>query len=166
MNPNQSPYQAIIQTPIGALGVCVQNLRLNSIDFLPGETKTLAPLDATTAQITQSLQAYLQDPQSGFPFEPLLNGTEFQLRVWRRLLQIPPGATVTYGQLAHELHSSPRAIGNACRANPCPLVVPCHRVVGKTGLGGFAGKSSGPKLQLKIWLLTHERGLQESQPAA
>ncbi len=83
-------------------------------------------------------------------------GTDFQQNVWKRLLQIPLGSTATYGQLADELNSSPRAVGNACRGNPCPLVIPCHRVVGKSGLGGFSGQVSGPKLAIKRWLLTHE----------
>jgi methylated-DNA-[protein]-cysteine S-methyltransferase len=111
--------------------------------------------------VIQAIQAYLEDPSFRFCFEPLLEGTAFQQRVWHELLQIPLGHTLTYGQLARQLGSSPRAIGNACRANPCPLVVPCHRVVGKTGLGGFAGKNSGPKLQIKRWLLMHEGGLPE-----
>jgi methylated-DNA-[protein]-cysteine S-methyltransferase len=134
----------------------VEDQRLKSIDFLPELWGTQGPLDRATADIIEALQAYLRDPSLPLTIEPLLEGTPFQCRVWRRLMQIPPGETMTYGQLAQQLNSSPRAVGNACRANPCPLVVPCHRVVGKQGLGGFAGRTSGPKLQLKIWLLTHE----------
>ena len=50
----------------------------------------------------------------------------------------------------------PRAVGQACRANPCPIVVPCHRVVAVKGLGGFAGDRDGRKLAIKRWLLRHE----------
>ena len=156
MQSRQAQYQAILPTPFGALGVRVVDQRLRSIDFLPGKRAAQVPVDAATARIIQVLRDYLQDPDVPLSIEPMLQGTEFQSRVWQRLRQIPAGETLTYGQLAQELNSSPRAVGNACRANPCPLVVPCHRVVGKQGLGGFAGKTSGPKLQLKIWLLIHE----------
>jgi methylated-DNA-[protein]-cysteine S-methyltransferase len=156
MYQNSAGYRAIIQTPIGALGICMQGQCLKAIDFLAGDSGSLVANDPVTKQVTDWLQCYLRDPHIDLPFEPCLQGTAFQQRVWRRLIQIPPGKTLTYGQLADELHTSPRAIGNACRANPCPLVVPCHRVVGNTGMGGFAGKTSGPKLQLKVWLLHHE----------
>jgi methylated-DNA-[protein]-cysteine S-methyltransferase len=156
MHPNLKDYQAIVPTPFGALGVCTEDQRLRSIDLLPGKQAVQRPVDAATTRIIQALQDYLDDPSIPWNIEPLLEGTEFQQRVWQRLRRIPVGETVTYGQLAQELQSSPRAVGNACRANPCALVVPCHRVVGKQGLGGFAGKTSGPKLQLKIWLLVHE----------
>ena len=166
MMQDRHDYQAILQTPFGALGVTMSTDRLKSIDFLPEENGSVAPVDEATRGVTAAIQGYLNDPNSTFPFELLLEGTDFQQRVWQRLMQIPVGTTVTYGQLAEELNSSARAIGNACRANPCPLVVPCHRVVGKTGLGGFAGKTSGPKLQLKIWLLSHESGVGRSQLTA
>ena len=156
MHPSQTQYQAILPTPFGALGICLQDQYLKSIDLLPEQHDLQAPVDQATVDIVEALRAYLADPYTPSSIEPLLEGTEFQRRVWHRLMQILPGETVTYGQLAQELQSSPRAVGNACRANPCPVVVPCHRVVGKYGLGGFAGKTSGPKLQMKIWLLSHE----------
>jgi O-6-methylguanine DNA methyltransferase len=68
-------------------------------------------------------------------------GTPFQQRVWDRICQIPSGATRTYGSLAQSLGNKAlaRAVGQACAANPIALLIPCHRVVGHTGLGGFAG---------------------------
>ena len=85
-----------------------------------------------------------------------VRGSAFQRRVWRALQQIPAGQTRTYGQLAAQLKSSPRAVGNACRQNPVPLLVPCHRVVAATGLGGFGGETRGKRLAMKRWLLEHE----------
>jgi methylated-DNA-[protein]-cysteine S-methyltransferase len=152
----KAQYQAILAMPIGALGIRVEDRCLKSIDLLPAQRSTPGTADEATAGIVEALEGYLRDPKAPCYIVSRLEGTPFQRRVWQRLMQIPPGETQTYGQLAQELDSSPRAIGNACRANPCPLVVPCHRVVGKQGLGGFAGKTSGPKLQLKRWLLTHE----------
>ena len=85
-----------------------------------------------------------------------LSGTAFQQRVWRSLLAIPAGDVVTYGELAGELKSSARAVGQACRRNPSPIVVPCHRVVAASGLGGFAGVTAGAMSDIKRWLLHHE----------
>ncbi len=82
--------------------------------------------------------------------------TPFASRLRQRLLQTRPGQPVTYGALAAELGTSPRAIGAACRANPLPILVPCHRVVAASGLGGYAGAQSGPLPAVKAWLLAHE----------
>jgi methylated-DNA-[protein]-cysteine S-methyltransferase len=86
-------------------------------------------------------------------------GSAFQRRVWQVISAIPAGRTRTYGEIAAELGSAPRAVGGACRANPYPLLVPCHRVVGASGLGGFAGDRSGRLLAVKRWLLAHEGAL-------
>lgn len=67
--------------------------------------------------------------------------TWFQKRVWDKIAEIPYGETKTYGELARSLNNpgAARAVGQACNANPLPLIVPCHRVTGAAGLGGFAG---------------------------
>ena len=90
-----------------------------------------------------------------FPVAP--QGTPFQQRVWRALMEIAPGERLTYGELARRLQTGPRAVGGACRANPIPLLIPCHRVVAAKGDGGFAGHRDGPWLAIKRWLLEHER---------
>jgi len=86
-------------------------------------------------------------------------GTEFQKRVWSELQKIPMGETRSYGQIAKTLNSSPRAVGNACRNNPILILIPCHRVVSATGIGGFSGEKEGEKINVKRWLLTHEGAL-------
>ena len=68
---------------------------------------------------------------------------------------IHAGDTVTYGQIADNLGSSPRAVGSACGDNPLPIFVGCHRVVGKSNLGGFA--HSAANVSIKCWLLKHEQ---------
>lgn len=86
---------------------------------------------------------------------PPLKGTQFQLRVWQSIYDIPVGETRTYGQLAALLGSGPRAVANACGANPFPIIIPCHRIVGKSCIGGFLrGKKNG--VLVKRWLLQHE----------
>ncbi|MBR1457243.1 MAG: methylated-DNA--[Oscillospiraceae bacterium] len=83
------------------------------------------------------------------PLSP--KGTAFQQRVWRELLRIPCGETVTYGDLAARLGSSPRAVGGAVGRNPISVIVPCHRIVGADGgLTGYAGGLENKKKLLKL----------------
>jgi methylated-DNA-[protein]-cysteine S-methyltransferase len=105
----------------------------------------------------EAVRGFLAAGGRGVPVPPLrLSGTPFQRRVWARLRQIPPGATRTYGELARQLETSPRAVGGACRANPVALFVPCHRVVAASGAGGFYGQSTGRWPAIKRWLLARE----------
>lgn len=86
-----------------------------------------------------------------------LVGTPYQQRVWSELRQIPSGQTLNYGAISAQLASSARAVAGACRANPVVLLVPCHRVVAKSGLGGFMGATQGDSIDIKRWLLNHEQ---------
>lgn len=106
--------------------------------------------------LQRQLDAYFEDAACGFDVPLRLQGTPFQQRVWRALQQIPAGEVRSYGELARRLDTAPRAIGAACRRNPVPLIVPCHRVVSRHGLGGFDGQRRGAALELKRWLLEHE----------
>ena len=90
--------------------------------------------------IQSEFQAYLADPNHKWKLIVKPQGTAYQRAVWQRLQKIPAGETVTYGELAKELNSHPRAIGQACRKNPIPIIIPCHRVVtGNSKLGGYTG---------------------------
>jgi methylated-DNA-[protein]-cysteine S-methyltransferase len=144
---------SIIQSPIGPLGLNWVDGALCGLDLEPtaATTGTTAP-----STLLDELAAYFADPAHRFRMPIRLSGTPFRQRVWSALGAIPVGQTRTYGELAAELGTSARAVGGACRANPCPIVVPCHRVVGSNGLGGFAGDTSGRKLAVKRWLLRHE----------
>lgn len=154
----QTDYQAIVAAPFGALGVRVADGVLTGIDFLPATTCPIAPMDAATQAICAQLTEYLQDPRRRFDFPLFPAGTPFQQRVWRAMQAIPAGETLTYAELAQRVVSGPRAVANACGANPIPVVIPCHRVVAKDGLGGFmCGREAG-SLSIKQWLLAHERG--------
>lgn len=81
-------------------------------------------------------------------------GTPFQCKVWQALCEIPWGQTTTYGELAVKLGSSARAVGGAVGANPIPILIPCHRVMGKNG--ALTGFSAPGGLDTKRWLLQHE----------
>ena len=83
-------------------------------------------------------------------------GTPFQQRVWHALQEIPLGRARSYGELANTLCNAPRAVGQACRHNPIAILIPCHRVLAKKGLGGYSGKRDGVELAYKELLLRHE----------
>jgi len=151
-----SDYQAIVAAPGFALGICCSDDEITAIDFLEPRPAQ-APTTPLAAEAERQLQAYLADPDFvfGLPLRPA--GTAFQRRVWTQIAAIPGGQTQTYGELARTLHNAPRAVGQACGANPYPLVVPCHRVIASGGgLGGFARERGGFLLSIKRWLLQHE----------
>lgn len=150
-------YQAIVAAPFGALGVRMRNGVLTGIDFLPVVSETRVANDMETQTICAQLTEYLKNPHHPLDCPMLLNGTPFQLRVWHALQAIPVGETLTYAALARQVSSGPRAVANACGANPVPIIVPCHRVVAKSGLGGFMQGREADFLSIKQWLLAHER---------
>ncbi|MCF6355492.1 MAG: methylated-DNA--[protein]-cysteine S-methyltransferase [Candidatus Polarisedimenticolaceae bacterium] len=156
MNATTS-YQAIITSPIGPLGIVIEEGVLYRINFLSDETTLQAAEGKPAAQVAAQLQHYFKQADWHFslPLQPM--GTTFQQQVWQQLRQIPLGEVRTYGEIARALNSGPRAVGNACRNNPLPVVVPCHRVVAANGPGGFAGQTQGRNLSIKGWLLAHER---------
>ncbi|CDZ77959.1 Methylated-DNA--protein-cysteine methyltransferase, constitutive [Legionella massiliensis] len=107
-----------------------------------------------TATIARELDKYFSNPHHRFQLPLKPHGTVYQQRVWNALLVIPVGRTVSYGELAQSLQSSPRAVGQACKSNPLALFIPCHRVVGKHDQGGYMGRVDA--LCYKTSLLEHE----------
>ena len=154
---SKKTYQAVIDSPIPgvpSIGICVEGGCLREIDFL---FRHQAPFVEDAAQTTvRLLQDYFQQRDIPGSAIEVGSGTPFQRRVWQELTHIPPGETRSYGELAKKLRSSARAVAGACRRNPISLLVPCHRVVSKHSLGGFMGKTDGPALAIKRWLLQHE----------
>lgn len=151
-------YDAVIAAPFGRLGITLQDGVLADIDFLDHKVPLRAPTGTAARHVCAALRAYLEKPRGKFHLPLATDGTDFQQRVWRALQRIPAGRVLSYGELAHKLKTGARAVGNACRANPIPIVIPCHRVVAANGKGGFMGKTGGRALVIKDWLLTHERG--------
>ncbi|RRQ22686.1 methylated-DNA--[protein]-cysteine S-methyltransferase [Thiohalobacter thiocyanaticus] len=151
-------YAAVCRSPVGCLGIRLDARgRPCAIDSLPDTTAAAPPRPGAAADVLHALEAYFSDPAAALPVLDLAPaGTVFQQRVWRALQAIPCGAVLTYGELAAELGSAPRAVGQACRRNPVPVLVPCHRVVARSGIGGYAGATAGPRLAMKQWLLAHE----------
>jgi len=137
------------------LGIGTTEAGLSGIEFLPPQP-AIAPRTALAEQVARQLDYYFTDPEWVFDLPLDLHGSNFQLRVWRCLADIHAGCSLTYGELAAQIDSGARAVGNACRHNPVPLILPCHRVVARTGIGGFAGSREGGYLPIKQALLAHE----------
>lgn len=107
--------------------------------------------------IVKQLQAYIKDPRSVFDLPYELNGTQHQLKVWHLMEGLESGVVLTYGEVAKEIKSAPRAVGGACGRNPLPIIVPCHRIIAANhGLGGFNSGNIFFNLGIKKWLLEHE----------
>ena len=155
-NHSQQDYNAYLKTPFASLGLKFHGDALSCIDFLetaPGADRVGKESEQVCKQILDYCSSH---PEKKFELALDVQGTDFQKKVWSALQKIPAGTVLTYGELARRLNTSPRAVGNACRSNPVPVVIPCHRVVGKTGLGGFAGDTDGRLVRIKKWLLEHE----------
>ncbi len=149
-------YQASIATPLGCIGVRMSDKAVSALDYLPAGTAEQPPADAATEAVVAQLIAYFHDSLASFNVPLAPAGTAFQQRVWRGLKTIPAGTVLSYGELARQLDTAPRAIGGACRSNPIPILIPCHRVVSRQGLGGYAGEVEGELPGIKRWLLRHE----------
>lgn len=156
-----SRYCAVLPFPVGRVGIRTTDDRIAEIAYLPCSVPLVAPRNRLAQRAAEQLLRYLHDPDVRFDLPLAEAGTDFQRRVWHAIRAIPRGRTETYGRIAQALQSAPRAVGQACGANGLPLVIPCHRVVGAAGLGGFAHRARGFHLEVKHWLLMHERALPE-----
>ena len=153
-----SQYAAIVSAPGFSLGVSCNEDEITGIEYLEPRAE-VAPNSLLAKEAVRQLRAWLKDPQYVFSLPLAPAGTPFQRRVWAGIAAIPAGRTRQYGEVADDIGSGPRAVGNACGANPYPIVVPCHRVVAAGGgLGGFGRNRGGFLLDVKRWLLAHEQG--------
>ncbi|BCZ17114.1 Methylated-DNA--protein-cysteine methyltransferase Ogt [Helicobacter sp. NHP19-003] len=133
---------------------------LVSLDFVKGmpsvPEQSVPKPDALMQAMLESLESYFSGELKTFDLPLSLHASPFSLQVWRALQNIPYGATRTYQEIAHALNNPKacRAVGNANHNNPCPIIIPCHRVILKGGgLGGYGGG-----VAIKEWLLRHEQG--------
>jgi methylated-DNA-[protein]-cysteine S-methyltransferase len=147
-------------SPVGPLLVAGDTDRLHLISF-PTERRTNEPQadwqrdDALFAEAFKQLHAYFAGELTRFDLPLRLAGTAFQNKVWTALCDIPFAETISYGALASRIGkpSACRAVGGANGANPLPIVVPCHRVIGSDkSLTGFGGG-----IEIKRFLLAHEQ---------
>lgn len=105
------------------------------------------------AEARRQLAEYFAGKRTAFDLPLAPEGSAFQRAVCDAMLAIPFGETRTYGEIAADLGASAQAVGNACGANPIPILIPCHRVLGATGLGGYSGAGG---IETKVALLRLE----------
>ena len=150
-------FNAVIDAPFGKVCIRTEGEAVREIVYLPESMQNVAPDTPLAQRAVEQIERYFAEPSAKFDFPLATAGTAFRRRVWQALCEIPPGAVVTYGQLARQLGSVPRAVGQACGDNCFPIVIPCHRVVSSSGIGGFAHHADdGFFRNVKRWLLAHE----------
>lgn len=163
-----------METPIGVLHIVATPRGVAKLDFVSTRRRGAAPRRGTgtaagrqarahIAQAIRQIREYFSGRRQGFDLPLDLEGTPNQQLVWQGLLEIPCGRTRSYGELARQvgLPRAARAVGAACGANPVPVIVPCHRVIGSDG--GLHGYGGG--LWRKEYLLKLEGALQEEGKA-
>ncbi len=153
----------VVESPVGPLVLHAAGGGLAAITWRHSEDEAAgsaaaADLDpssaALLAEATSQLAEYFAGRRRDFDLPLAPAGSPFQRRAWAELGRIPYGATVSYGTLARRLGSAAQAVGQACGANPLPIVIPCHRVLAAGGaLGGYSG---GGGLETKCALLRLE----------
>lgn len=148
------PIIATFKTPPGWLEVQYDEHYIYRALFTHKPPRQSEEQTSLRQVIAQELDNYFASPHHRFQLPLKPQGTLYQQRVWNALLVIPVGRTLTYGELAKSLQSSPRAVGQACKANRLALFIPCHRVVGKNNQGGYMGGTDA--LGFKTSLLEHE----------
>lgn len=149
-------WDAVIEFPKMKVAVVTREARVTGIRYLPLDADSVAPANELAERAVRQLERYRDDPDVKFDLPLLIEGTEFQRRLWAALCEIPRGRTLTYGELARKLGGEARAVGQACGDNKLPIVIPCHRVVAAAGIGGFSHSTGGYLLEAKRWLLMHE----------
>ena len=142
---------ASLDTPIGPL----------TVDAIDGAITRLRWVDDPAGDITPELAAaiaqlreYFDGDREVFDLPLRVEGSDLQRAVCDAMQAIPLGETRTYGDLAADLGVPAQAIGGACGGNPIPVIIPCHRILGASTLGGFSGMGG---VETKVWLLRHER---------
>lgn len=178
-NPSDASFDAVLrlgdvapQAPTNLRDQVSLGLRLNTegdalsdLVFLTNPAPARAvrasvcgKLEPLLEDIHRQLRAWFADPTHAFSLPLSQARTPFQERLRTALCKTHSGETLTYAELAKQLHSAPRAVGQALGSNILPLIVPCHRIIsaGKNRLTGFNHASDGPMLSLKAWLLERE----------
>ena len=146
-----------MDSPLGPLTLIEHNGRLVAIDWERAPKDELSPL---LIRARAAMQAYFAGKREPFDLPLGLEGSDFQKKAWAAIANIPWGEVRTYGEVAARIGSSARAMGAACRTNPLPIIIPCHRVVGANG--ALTGYSGGEGLSTKQALLALEGPLEQS----
>lgn len=155
VKPSSQQDNVVINVPFGAVGIHIKSDYIVSVELFSNQQQVREANSQFGQYVAQQVSQYFQQVNSKLDIAYAVAGTPFQKRVWNAISDIPAGKVLTYSELAQRVGSGPRAVANACGANKIPLLVPCHRVVAKKGLGGFMQGIEGG-LKIKEWLLAHE----------
>lgn len=129
--------QLSLHSQVGDLTLSEDDGAIVAVDWGWGRDQTPTPL---LKRAVKQLNDYFDGTLEAFDLPLKPHGTSFHKSVWRIMLKIPYGQTLTYGEIAKRLDASARAVGTACGRNPIPIIIPCHRVLGAAGLGGYSGE--------------------------
>lgn len=145
----------VIEAPFGRLTLVAEEDALVAIRFGGGTDTQSCDASEILDCAAEQLEEYFSGARCAFSVPIRMRGTSFQQSVWRALMEIGWGKTASYGEIAEKIGrpKACRAVGMANNKNPLPIIVPCHRIIGKNGtLTGYAGG-----LKIKQWLLDHEK---------
>lgn len=130
-------YFHSFKSPLGDLTLFADDDAIVVLEFGKGPTGDSSPL---LKEGKAQLDAYFKGSLADFDLPLKPEGTKFQKAVWKLMREIPYGSTRSYGEIAKDLKSAPRAVGGACGKNPIPIIVPCHRILAANkAIGGFSG---------------------------
>lgn len=148
--------QAAIKTPVGVVRIYSNGTAIVGLDIAV-DGRVVSPKDAASAQAAQELAAYFAGSKAKPKVKLELGGTEFQRAVWAELAKLGFGQQASYKDIAARVGkpAAARAVGAAVGANPVPLLLGCHRVLGHGSK--ITGYSGGEGLKTKAWLLNHEK---------
>jgi methylated-DNA-[protein]-cysteine S-methyltransferase len=142
-----------MHSPIGDITISEEDGEIVSIDWGWARDQKATPL---LKSAKRQLDEYFDGTLEKFDLPLRVEGTDFQKQVWREMCKIPAGKTLTYGDIARRLKASAQSVGTACGRNRFPVIIPCHRVVGAGGLGGYSGAGG---VETKIALLELEKAM-------
>ena len=142
--------QLSLQSPIGDLTVSAEDEHIVALDWGWGRDQEETPV---LVRARAQLDDYFDGKLKTFDLPLRPDGSAFHQAVWKIMTEIPYGQVLTYGAISDRLKASARSVGTACGRNPIPVIIPCHRVIGAAGLGGYSGDGG---VDTKVVLLRHE----------
>lgn len=147
--------ELIYKSPIGPLTILIYNGKVVRLKWdSPKKETDECQSGSHVDEITKQLDNYFSGKTNSLGIKIQMQGTQFQKSVWKSLMRIPQGETRTYSDIASTIGKPKayRAVGSACARNRIPVIIPCHRAVGKNNTMGWSGNPGA-----KEWLLEHEK---------
>ncbi|MDB3976057.1 methylated-DNA--[protein]-cysteine S-methyltransferase [Gammaproteobacteria bacterium] len=148
--------KSLFHSPIGDIGLLADEENILSLSFTNQTFKGLKTKksDERFKELSLQLNQYFFEGLKVFNIQYKLSSSDFSMKVYQEMKKIKYGKTLSYSAIAEKIgrHKAFRAVGTSCGKNPLPIIIPCHRVLAKNGLGGFTGG-----LEIKKFLLTLER---------